>query len=512
MQSTVRGTATRIAIQSALKRYYDGNDTAENWARPIEDLQAVFSGGGAGYLAIQSKIYPYNTSNRAVVNATATDLMDLQLPFNKPDGTPATLGDPQYGFIDALYPTFEPTQTPSNATAHQITATWKGRTISAGNYLLCGPYALNDTMSLISITMPIINNTSSIDTLGWITTVLDAHLITDIVTALEGLDNTGMSMLFAPNNETNKFPPGVLFNSRDARASGNQQVKFVLPPTLRTNQRDSHETYGYAQNATAFDWSKFPAIQRGYTEATGASNNAGSIISTDNEEGRNVAVGYALVNSSMVDWMYVVEQDHSEVWKPIYRLRNVIIACVFGTAGAMLILAFPVAHYSSRPIRRLRDATKRTVSPQPFDDSSFGSQQDGIDEAHDEALARKEGWFGKIIHFQRNRKASRAERREAERRRQFRIPTKVKDRKHFIHDELTDLTKTFNEMTDELMMQYEKLEERVAQRTAELEQSKKAAEAANESKTLFIAVSYAQEDPQPHAVIHVRSWQIIWTY
>jgi nitrate/nitrite-specific signal transduction histidine kinase len=46
---------------------------------------------------------------------------------------------------------------------------------------------------------------------------------------------------------------------------------------------------------------------------------------------------------------------------------------------------------------------------------------------------------------------------------------------------------TFNEMTEELMLQYQGLEEKVAERTRELEISKKAAEAANESKTLFIA-------------------------
>ena len=80
--------------------------------------------------------------------------------------------------------------------------------------------------------------------------------------------------------------------------------------------------------------------------------------------------------------------------------------------------------------------------------------------------------------------------------RAFRIPGKVKDGRHLFRSELTDLTQTFNEMSDELSLYYARLEERVKQRTSELEISKKAAEAANESKTLFIAnISHELKTP-----------------
>lgn len=51
-------------------------------------------------------------------------------------------------------------------------------------------------------------------------------------------------------------------------------------------------------------------------------------------------------------------------------------------------------------------------------------------------------------------------------------------------------------MSDELMLQYSSLEQKVAERTEELEISKRAAEAANESKTLFIAnISHELKTP-----------------
>jgi|TARA_R110002003_G_scaffold54_24_gene4874 osomolarity two-component system sensor histidine kinase SLN1 len=499
MQILALQAANRLSPQSALDRYYAGNFSESNWSRAEEDYDAIFSGDAQTRVAIQAHIYPAFSTDFSIFNRTAQTVSDVVLPYLRPDGRNATLGDPEYGFIPELYPKFQITGTPTNTSANSslinARGNFNGRLIDNTSYMFAGPYRVNSTFSLVSITLPIINNTSNIETLGWLTAVLDANLITSVISAMEGLDKSGLTMLFGPNNITNNFPPGYLYNQPNEAAPENAQVRFLIPPTPRSNVK-RHGQYDTALDPPPFDWTRFPAIRRGFTEDTGNPSNAGSIIDTRNEDGDSVAVGFALVKSPMVTWMIVVEQTHDEVWGPIYHLRKVILACVFGTMGAMLILTFPVAHYSSRPIRRLRDATKKTVSPQSFDDDSFSSQTDGANDDHDEALARKEGFFGSIIHYRRNQKLSRAEKREADRRRQFRIPSKVKDRKHFIHDELTDLTKTFNEMTDELMMQYEKLEERVAQRTAELEQSKKAAEAANESKTLFIAnISHELKTP-----------------
>ncbi|KAF2820642.1 hypothetical protein CC86DRAFT_116208 [Ophiobolus disseminans] len=495
MQILVLQAANRLSPQAALQRYNAGNSSIENWSRTVEDFDAVFSGDAATRVAIQAKMYRANTTDFSVFNRTAYTVSDVVLPILTPDGRNATLGDPLHGFIPELYPQFEVIPTRVNDTFSEWRGEYRGRSINKSSYLLSGPYRVNSTFSLVSITLPIINNTSNIETLGWLTVTLDANLITSVVDAMEGLDNTGLTMLFGPSNATNNFPPGYLYDQPNEQAPENAQVQFLVPPTSRPSV-NRHGQHSAALDPPPFDWAQYPAIRRGFTEATSNTNNAGAMIDTRDEEGTHVAVGYAVVRSPMVNWLVVVEQGHDEVWGPIYHLRKVIVACVFGTMGAMLILAFPVAHYSSRPIRRLRDATRKTVAPQSFDDDSFSSQNDGANDDSEEALARKEGFLGSIIHYRRNQKLSRAEKKEAERRRQFRIPSKVKDRKHFIHDELTDLTRTFNEMTDELMMQYEKLEERVAQRTAELEQSKKAAEAANESKTLFIAnISHELKTP-----------------
>jgi osomolarity two-component system sensor histidine kinase SLN1 len=232
MQILALQAANRLSPQSALDRFYAGNYSSENWGRTMEDYDAVFSGDAATRVAIQAQIYQANSTSYSIFNRTAYTVADVVLPYHTPDGRNATMGDPVHGFIPELYPKFGIETIRVNASFNSYKGHYNGRLIDNTSYLLSGPYRVNSTLSLISITLPIINNTSNIETLGWLTTVLDASLITRVVNALEGLDNTGLTMLFGPSNVTNNFPPGYLYNQPNVPASSNAQVNFlVLPPS-----------------------------------------------------------------------------------------------------------------------------------------------------------------------------------------------------------------------------------------------------------------------------------------
>ncbi|KAF7196067.1 Two-component system protein B [Pseudocercospora fuligena] len=223
---------------------------------------------------------------------------------------------------------------------------------------------------------------------------------------------------------------------------------------------------------------------------------------TRNEADKRVSVGYSVPPTELVDWVVVVEQARSEVWEPIDTLRTIILACLFGVAGFWLILSFPIAYWAVLPITRLRAATEQTVNPPRGDNKSQGSSDDttmlnSCEKSTSSARSVRKTPIGLVERIARWRGQRRGglhiEEREGD---SFRIPGKVPDKKQWVRDEMTDLIHTFNEMSDELYVQYTRLEERVRQRTIELEHSKKAAEAANESKTIFVAnVSHELKTP-----------------
>ncbi|KAL8672480.1 MAG: hypothetical protein Q9168_003051 [Polycauliona sp. 1 TL-2023] len=511
IQSSVVAATTRVIIQNALRRYDTGNNTDANWVNAVSDLQSALLGRG-GPMLVQGRIVSKNgtglNGSYGLINVTAQDLMgQIPLPYTASDGSPVYLGDNDTGYPPSLYPNLTFTSTVLNDTFNESTAYFNGARLYTNASLFLGPMRINSSLSLVSVTAPIINNTSDADILGWLTVVINGSSLFDLGGATEGLGNTGEILIVGPTTQSGKLPLEVRSGNNDGKANRDlaksQGVTYIIPPVANSSRSDRHTGHDWSQTNTTFEMRQYPAVLDGYSENKGALKSSGSMLSTRNEDGQHVSVGYALASAPMVDWLLIIEQAYSEVHEPIDRLRNILLACVFGTAGLLAVLVFPIAHFFVRPIRRLQEATKKTVEPYGHAEGdasvrSSYSADDGPASGHssfDEAEARKEGFLGRVTGWRVNRR-ERKEQAKRDRSGTFRIPAKVQDRKHIVHDELTDLTKTFNQMSEELAMQYERLEERVRERTAQLEISKKAAEAANESKTLFIAnISHELKTP-----------------
>ena len=513
LQSSVEAISTRIALQSALQRYNSGNNTDANWSRAASDLQSALLGGGSSDLLLEAQVFSKNGTGvggpYGLLNVSSPTLANtVPLPFLNPNGTSIYLGDNGTGYPVQLYPNLTYTSTVINSTFNRSDAFWNGQQLYNNSTIFLGPWPLNGTFALLSLTVPVVNDTSSADVLGWITIIANAESIFNIEQSVEGLGDTGQILIVAPSTSTQKLPNNIqaVGSTRANRtAAKTQDVQFVLPPTQNSSRSTRHSKRAYGMPNLPFQMQSYPGVLDAYTSESGFPNNAGSLISTRNEENDHISVGYALPMSPIADWALIVEQSYTEVIAPIHRLRNVLVACVFGTVGAILLLLLPLAHLSVRPIRRLREATKKTVEPYRYesDDGSVRTSISGDNEGQESGeegpmttAARKEGFMGRMSRWRSRRQQNHTERRDRQRRQTFRIPGKVQDRKHIVQDELTDLTRTFNEMSEELMMQYERLEERVKERTQELEISKKAAEAANESKTAFIAnISHELKTP-----------------
>jgi osomolarity two-component system sensor histidine kinase SLN1 len=496
-ESAVRSVGTRVLIQGLLESIADGeNITDERLNDSLNDLEISLNGGDQRGFLMQSRIFSalnvINTTNTTVLQATAPGLGNqILLPYAALDGSPVYLGDNGFGYPPNLYPNF--TYIPSNTSS----IIYRNQSLDIESTLTLGPYLVNASFALLSITVPVVNNTSSVDILGWLTMVIDGSFLLQPLESPEGLESSGLSLLVGPANRTNKFPPGYFWNTPAHSSTpipDNYTVKFVVAPN-NTQGRHGQYQFGKTMNVS---WAAYPALKQAFTVRSHNLNNAGALVSTTNENGFDVSVGWASINSIIVDWIILVELGHKEVWAPIDHLRVILITCVFATAAVLIVAALPLAHFTTRPIRRLGEATRNFVDPPghvpDLSDTGSDSRLEVEELPVEQALARKEGFFAGGIFSRKRAAASTGQVRK--RKRAFRIPSKVKDHKHLIKDELSDLTTTFNEMCDELMVNYERLEERVRQRTAELEESKKAAEAANEMKTLFVAnISHELKTP-----------------
>jgi len=393
--------------------------------------------------------------------------------------------------------------------------------------LLLGPLVINTTFALISFTFPVYEqiNGDNGELVGFATVVMNASSLMAILGDKRGLGHTGQTILVGPAwvnglwNDTriseNKTPRLYLDDSemRDRHEAdegigslksqiGDYEFIYLLPP--------KHDPQLGGQTRKLRDYTAVWDLYAKQVQGTRGEAD----LDAENSEGQNVGVGYALpeIHNRLADWGILIEQNKSEAFQPIAELEKILIATVFGTFAVVMLLVWPLAHFLVRPITRLKSATERTTYPYRGssdsvndDGHTIGSQDRDIDDAEKGRL----GIVGRCTGLGKRRKRVNSSGSGTNTNgRTFRIPGRVPERKHLIHDELTSLTQTFNRMTDELKLQYTTLEDRVSERTRELNEQKKmaeeqrqiaeeqarladeqrqVAEAANSAKSLFVA-------------------------
>lgn len=512
--------STRLLLQNDLRNFYNQtiNTSSDPFSDATTDLQSALSYGAQSGL-LQARLFSRNTTGNpyGLLNVTGAGVGNqtdnIELPYLTPDGSHANLSDSVWGYPPTLYPNityqdlgYPELAVPSTA-AFAAYAFPSVRLDLPGSGLLLGPLAINETYALMSLTIPITSNDVPGYIIGYLTLVASAETLVDIQTSREGLGQTGVVLMIGSTNDWNRFNVSLPASNATYQPPldpfEDQNVHFVLPPVPAPGQPNRHAMRSFATGGfmNTFQLKQYPAALNDLYAKHLTVNNATSFFSTTNEQGYSVSVGVARPQTSLVTWAVVVEQAHSEAYAPVEQLRRILLGTVFGTAGLVLVLIIPCAHLSVQPIRRLKSATEKSVLPPGYEDE-FGDDYDEENPSSGGTLSQlsEKGFIGSIKRRLRKRRRARARARadgdESSTRRVFKIPGKVRDRKHYITDELTELTQTFNEMSDELYKQYTLLDEKVAERTKELEISKKAAEAANESKTLFIAnISHELKTP-----------------
>lgn len=283
--------------------------------------------------------------------------------------------------------------------------------------------------------------------------------LVNVTSSREGLGDTGVVLIVGPMAASNAFnasmpPSNSTYTPHDLDAFGDTPMRFVLPPVPAPKGARRHDQHSYASGLydRPFKLRDYPAVMTEFSRQVETVNNASSNLWTRNEQGTDVSVGFARPQNSLFTWTVVVEQARSEATAPISTLRKILLGCVFGTAGAVAILVFPCAHWSVMPIRRLKDATEKSVAPPGYHDdlARFNAyDEEGMlsGTTSKKSVKGMAAWISRKL-GRHHRRRLLADAESESHRRVFKIPGKVESHKHIVTDELTELTTVFNEMSD----------------------------------------------------------------
>lgn len=341
----------------------------------------------------------------------------------------------------------------------------------------------NDTQTnstyFVGITLPVYSNSSiiveSAAIAGYLTVVATASLIQT-------------SLLYYTLSGDNKYSVSLVkayYQNDTVAGDGKYAIGFELIfPSDGDTTLEANRFY-------TIDSSE--AVKEALVSQNGVIQNAKTLGS------EKVAAGYATMDVDGHNyWTVMITQTKSTFTGPMKKLRNIMIGVVIGIGAFMCLITFPLAVWFVAPITRLKNATEAITKSRK---QKTKNGEDPMFAANDDSKGGGGGGGGNVIANGEEEDEKIADKVTKSKRTSInsaasgstafstgiRLPDRIPPSKKLFKDELTELLEAFNIMTAELEKQYTHLEDRVKSRTKELEASKIEAEAANESKTIFIA-------------------------
>lgn len=449
--------SSRTTLQEALANYVAGNKTYENWIDATDDIQKFLTSS-----ALFSVARVYDASFNTVLNSTNNGTGDV-LPAD---------------VLSELMPLSTNEALPSSLQTEGI---------------LTDP-VLNGTTYLMSMSLPIFANPSIILTesrvYGYITVVMSADSLKSVFDDTTALEKSNVAIVSAVYDDDDKL----------------SSYRFVFAP------------YGVSTDILE---SIFPIKNNSFLSGALRQGKGGSVQHTSFFYTKKAAVGYSPCDFGFVNWVAIISQSETVFMEPSTKLAKIISGTVVAIGVFVCLVTFPLAHWAVQPIVRLQAATEVITEGRGLRSSTPGSSstsrnssfirrrssnagsllgspflqeekgvppigEDGADSSyaidgslnHDRTLPNSTGSSVTDTRSDKSRRLTTSANL---------IEARVPVYQRLFSDELSELTDTFNTMTDALDQHYALLEDRVRARTKQLEAAKIEAEAANEAKTVFIA-------------------------